>query len=521
MKKLSGKRRKSAENVYLCCVKSNGMENELTEKVPLLRLVTFLMAGIVVGEYVSVQVPMLAVFMGMVVVTLLLWQFRLWQSLALCVCFLVLGALLIQRQRASQSVAWPEGEVCYETVVLSEPVEKPKTMAVDILLTGNHRKLKCYLYKDERSRTLCIGDGLKIQSRIRENSDWRHGSFDYRRYLEIHGFTGTTLVSSWKWRKAQVSLSNLSYLERTRLFFLHQRSRLLQRFSEQGLEGGQYAVVAAMALGDKTALTKDLKEVYSVTGASHVLALSGLHLGIIYMLLSWLIVSRRWRTVSQVVQILAIWTFVFLVGLSVSVVRSAVMLTTYALLSLGHREKMSMNTLAFAAMILLLVNPLSLFDVGFQMSFMAVASILLFVPPSDMLFPQGYLLEHPLVRWLWSLVVVSCAAQIGVAPLIAYYFGRFSVYFLLTNLIVVPAATVILWLALVALLFPSLAYLLLFVVGLLNTILAMIAALPGASISLHPTLLQTVMTYVVILACYLLIRKVARARGWSPSRRGW
>ena len=276
-----------------------------------------------------------------------------------------------------------------------------------------------------------------------------------------------------------------------------------------------------MALGDKTALTKDLKEVYSVTGASHVLALSGLHLGIIYMLLSWLIVSRRWRTVSQVVLILAIWTFVFLVGLSVSVVRSAVMLTTYALLSLGHREKMSMNTLAFAAMILLLVNPLSLFDVGFQMSFMAVASILLFVPPSDRLFPQGYQLEHPLMRWLWSLVAVSCAAQIGVAPLIAYYFGRFSVYFLLTNLIVVPAATVILWLALVALLFPSLAYLLLFVVGLLNTILAMIAALPGASISLHPTLLQTAMTYVVILACYLLIRKVARARGWSPSRRGW
>lgn len=508
------------ENAYLCHVKSNGMENELAEKVPLLRLVTFLMAGIVVGEYVLVQMPMLAVFMGMVVMTLLLWRFRLWQSLALCACFLVLGTLLIQRQRVSQGVAWPEGEVCYEAVVLSEPVEKPRTMAVDILLTGNHRKLKCYLYKDERSRALRIGDGLKIQSRIRENSDWHIGSFDYRRYLEIHGFMGQTFVSSWKWQKAQVSLSNLSYLERTRLFFLQQRSRLLQRFSSQGLEGEQYAVVAAMALGDKTALTKDLKEIYSVTGASHVLALSGLHLGIIYMLLSLIIVGRRWRMVSQLVVVLGIWAFVFLVGLSVSVVRSAVMLTTYALLALGHRDRMSLNTLAFAAMILLLVNPLSLFDVGFQMSFLAVASILLFVPLFDRLFPQGYLLEHRMVGWLWSLVAVSCAAQIGVAPLTAYYFGRFSTYFLLTNQIVVPAATVILWLALVVLIFPSLAYLLLYVVGLLNAILAMIAVLPGASISLHPSILQTAMVYVIVLAVYLLMGKVVRARGWSPSRGG-
>lgn len=467
------------------------MENEIAEKVPLLLLVTFLMTGIVVGEYVPVQVPMMAVFMGMVVVSLLLWRFRLWQSLALCVSFLVLGALLAERQRVSQSVAWPEGEICYEAVLLSVPVEKPKTMAVDILLPANHRKLKCYFYKDERSRSLRVGDGLRIQSRIRENSDWHMGS---------------TFVSSWKWQKAQVSLSNLSYLERTSIFFLRQRAHLLRRFSNQGLDGGQYAVVAAMALGDKSALTKDLKEVYSVTGASHVLALSGLHLGIIYTLLSLIIVGRRWRVLSQMFMILTIWAFVFLVGLSVSVVRSAVMLTTYALLSLGHREKMSMNILAFAAMILLLVNPLSLFDVGFQMSFAAVASILLFVP----------LFENR----LWSLVAVSCAAQIGVAPLIAYYFGRFSTYFLLTNLIVVPAATVILWLALVVLLFPSLAYLLLYVVGLLNTILTMIASLPGASISLHPTILQMVMVYVVIIACYLLIRIAVPARGWSPSTRG-
>ena len=483
------------------------MRNVILEDAPLVKIAVCLMAGIVAGDYWELPVPMLFVLAGIVVVTMLLWKYENLQSLAIAGCFVVLGVLLIQRQKASQA-EWPEGEVCYEAVVLSDPIEKPKTMAVDIMLTCNQQKLKCYLYKDDRSRALCIGDGLCIQSRIRPNNDWQRGSFNYRRYLEIHGFSGSTFVSSWKWHKAEISLKNLSRLERARLFFLKQRSLLLQRFVHQGIDGEQYAVVAAMVLGDKSALTQELKDVYSITGASHVLALSGLHLGIIYTMLSLLIMGRRWRMVSQILMILAIWAFVFLVGMSTSVVRSAVMLTTYALLSLGHRDKMSLNTLAFTAIILLMLNPISLFDVGFQLSFMAVASILILMPQFEKLFPQGYLLDHPLQKWIWSLVAVSFAAQIGVAPLIAYYFERFSTYFLLTNLIVVPAATLILWLSMVVLVFPSLAYLLLYIVGLLNTILAKISTLPGASISLHPTALQVAMVYVVIAASCLLIGRL-------------
>ena len=142
------------------------------------------------------------------------------------------------------------------------------------------------------------------------------------------------------------------------------------------------------------------------------------------------------------------------------------------------------------------------------------------MPQFEKLFPQGYLLDRPWLKWLWSLVAVSCAAQIGVAPLIAYYFERFSTYFLLTNLIVVPAATLILWLSVVVLIFPSLAYLLLYLVDLLNTALAMIATIPGASINLHPTALQVAMIYVVIVAGCLLIGKlriVRRVRTGLPS----
>ena len=307
-----------------------------------------------------------------------------------------------------------------------------------------------------------------------------------------------------------------SRIERTQQYFLHQRSLLLERLETAGLSDDRYAVVAAMALGDRSALTKELKETYSKTGASHVLALSGLHLGIIYTLLSMLVVGRRWQMITQVATVLSIWAFVFLTGMSASVVRSAVMLTVYALLALGHRQKMSVNTLAFTAIVMLLVTPKALFDVGFQMSFMAVFSILLFVPLFYRPFSAEYLMTHRAVSWLWGIVAVSVAAQIGVAPLIAYYFGRFSCYFLLTNFIVIPAATLILYLALGTLLIPSLGVVLASMVGLLNTTLLYIATIPGATIEgLHPSVGLTVAIYGVLLAAYYLLwLTVSNFRGY-------
>ena len=260
-----------------------------------------MMVGIVVGAYVTAPVPLWGLLAAAVVLALLLWRWALAQSVAVMVCFVLLGWLLVDRQQRLLRVDWPEGEVEYEAVVVSEPVEKPKTVAVDILLTESGRRLKCYLHKDGRSRSVRIGDGLRIRSRIRQNSDWRRGTFDYRRYLEIHGFTGSTFVAGWKWQKAEVSLAHVSRLERTRLYFLKLRSRLLERIRMD--DEAAYAVVAAMTLGDKSALTQELKEVYAVTGASHVLALSGLHLGIIYGFLS-LFVFSRWRSLMQVLLVL-------------------------------------------------------------------------------------------------------------------------------------------------------------------------------------------------------------------------
>ena len=386
------------------------MRNSVSETAPLVKIAVGLMVGIVMTRYIVLPFPLFSLLVGVVLLAGSLWRYEHLQSAAIVFCFVVLGAVLMQR--------------------------------------------------------------------------------------------------------AQQDTSSISRLDRSKTYFLEKRNELLERLSDHGVDGSVYAVVAAMTLGDKSQLTNELRKTYAITGASHILALSGLHLGIIYTLLSLLLSRRRWWIVSQVVIIVCIWLYVFLVGMTVSVVRSAVMITVYALLSLGHRDKMSVNTLAFAAIVMLLFNPLSLFDVGFQLSFLAVLAILLFYPLFEGVWPQPFLMDHRVFKWLWTMLSVSCAAQIGVAPLIVYYFGRFSCFFLLTNLLVVPAATLILYLSLVVLLIPSLAYLLIYMVDTLNHLLTWVATLPGVSIEgLHPTLLQVSMVYVIIMAVYLLLRRAA-----SPTR---
>jgi competence protein ComEC len=394
------------------------MRNRLLESAPLLRVAVCLIIGIVIARYVLLPIPVLPILAVMVMITVLLWKYTNLQSIAILVCFLLVGMFLMQRQLSATD--------------------------------------------DSQS---------------------------------------------------------VSRLDNSKAFFLNQRGMLLDRLAYSGVDGDAYAVVAAMALGDKSALTHELRDTYSVSGASHVLALSGLHLGIIYCLLWLLLPHRRWPAVSQTIILIAIWLYVLLVGMPVSVVRSAFMLTVYGLLSIGHRNKMSVNALAFTAIVMLMCNPEWLFDIGFQLSFMAVLAILLFVPLFEDVFSAKYLQEHRWIRRIWGLVAVSISAQIGVAPLIAYYFGRLSTYFLLTNFIVLPAAYLILGFSLIVLLFPSLAYILLYIVDTLNAVLLRITAIPGSSIDgFHPNVLQVLLTYVIIFCTYLLIERIRPAQGWRSSR---
>lgn len=296
-------------------------------------------------------------------------------------------------------------------------------------------------------------------------------------------------------------------------YILGYRDSLLQQYRDAGLSGDDYAVVAAMTLGDRTALTREVRDTYNASGASHILALSGLHMSIIYILLTTIVPSRRWRMVSQLLTIAAIWAFALLTGLSPSIVRAAIMLTIYGLLSLGYREKASIRILLFTAVLMLLFNPRLIYSVSFQLSYTAVLGILLFMPMLYGLIPPHILQRRTLLKWVWGMVTVSTSAQIGVAPLIAFYFHRLPVWFLLSNFIVVPCAYIILIGGLLLLVthISLFATLLSTTVGLMNNTLQHIASLPCASIpNLYPTWLQVVLIYVVIACVYIFFRIYAR-----------
>ena len=487
------------------------MRSLVADRAPLLPVFLSLAVGIMAGFALKASITLLPFLIGSVVLALCLHRQARAQSVAILLSVALLGMLLANRQsQTARQRVYDEHSHELQAVVASECVEKPRSIGVDLLLSANGHKLKCYLQKNDRSRQLKPGDGLLLYTRVRPfvHRPSAGVAFDYPLYMQRQGYAGQCYASDKHWTHKKVSLKNLSVLERSRVRFLRIRHGLLEHYRLLGANDDGYAVLAAMTLGDKSALDRELRDVYSVTGASHVLALSGLHLGMLYMLLSFLTGSHRRRHLwAQVVLVLGIWAFAMLVGLPVSVVRSATMISLFAIFSLGYRQHLSFNVLCLAAIVILLQNPYALYDVGFQLSFASVASILLLLPlvasdKDDSLKPASEpSIPRRVASVIGSCLAVSLAAQVGVAPLIAYYFGRFSTYFLLTNLIVLPAAYLILCGTLLMLVLPVAAPLVLWVVDALNQVLTIMSRLPLSSINdLHPSVAQVVMWYVAVAA---------------------
>ena len=482
----------------------------------MLRLVPWLIVGILLEDVWQTGCPAYLLAVG-IVLTLGMWRWPVGQSVGIGVCLLLLGMTLTASHRAS--LRFPDDGQAHDlqAVVISESAEKPKTVAVDLYVPSNGRRLKAYLHKDQRSMVLKPGDGLLLQARIEPTEHLRLGSFDYGRFLAVNGFTGRCYVRAADWRPGSIDWERLPRWERLRINALRWRHGLLTRYQvlTDGTENHAYSLLVAMTLGERSAVSSDMRHVFSVTGASHVLALSGLHMGILFSLISMLTVFGRRTLVARLTMVVLFWGFALLTGLSVSVVRSALMLSVAAVFAVRGGHPPTVNVLCFAAVLLLLLNPYSLFDVGFQLSFLSVFAILLVMPLLDSLWPEQFLFRHRLLRMLWSVVAVSVAAQIGTAPMVAFHFGQLPVFFVLSNLIVIPCAYLILWLGLCYLLVPmqQVGQALLWVAAGMYHMLSVIAAWPHASIGhLHPSALQTTMIYVVIVSLYLAIAKLRNVK---------
>ena len=497
--------------------------NGRIQQFPLLRVALMLVAGIVAGDALYGAVGQ-SVWM-LSAVALLLLSFTLWhrpitQSCVIMAVIVLAGAWRVTARLGDVCMTLPDKPVCYEAVVASRPVAHGKVVRCDLLVSNGalvRRKIRASILcneRDGRARRLTVGDGMRIVSELREPENYHADSnFDYRRWMSVHGFVATTFLLPSSWQSLPVSLDSLSRTDRISLRAMRMRELLLSRIhSLRGMSAEERAVVAAMTLGDKSGLTVELKETYSVTGASHVLALSGLHLGIIYFILTLLFSRRRVNAMGQAAVVVTIWGYVFMVGLPASAVRAATMFSLCSLVSMLNRDRMSLNTISFAAVVMLTANPLYLWDVGFQMSFMAVIGILVFYNPFYRCFSGRRVWGVRMFRRLWALTSVSVAAQLGVAPLIAYYFGRFSCYFILTNIIAVPLTTLIIYFTFILFALTPLPVLqgwagevLLRLVSWLNGGLELVASLPGASIDgIRMSVPRVALVYVIIACTYCL-----------------
>lgn len=492
------------------------------ELSPLLPVAVMLIMGILTGGMFYGLLNLTYIVFILVLFVFLCFLFpkrRYLQTVFILLSIFLTGVISGHIADDSKHVDLPKGENTYKGVVSSMPVERGKTIVFDIILTEGlltGKTVRVHLLKDSITNnhiSLTVNTGMTFVSELKRPSNHINSDFDYASYLLNHGIVAQTFIYKTKWSYADISLLHLSMLQRARLLALKFRSNLLSELRSFDIHEDTYAIVSAMSLGDKSSISAKLRDVYSFSGVSHVLALSGLHLGIIYVLLSTLSFRRRYKYFGSILLICSVWAYVFLVGMMPSVVRSALMLSVMTLVGLTNRNPLSLNVLSFAAIIMLAVNPLNIYDVGFQLSFMAVGFIVGFHRLLNDIVPVKYQLTHSVTRWFWQMTIVSLLAQLGTMPLVIYYFGNMPLLALFANYIVIPCTTIILYLSVFLLLSAYIplvgqvsVWLLDIVVGFQNAFLEMFSSIPLVSIhDIKINIPQVILIYLVLLMIMLLI----------------
>lgn len=336
--------------------------------------------------------------------------------------------------------------------------------------------------------------------------------FDYKEYLKRQNIHHQAYLYDTDWVLS-------AHYEPNRLinWSIKVRDVLIGILESFEFSNAEFAVASAILLGYDEFLDSDLRQLYAGSGAMHILCVSGLHVGIIFLILNTLFkpISRikYGEYFKAILIILTIWFYALITGLSPSVFRSATMFTFITFGGLFNRKTSTYNSLMASAFVLLVADPFILFHIGFQLSYSAVLAILLFQPLISALIKTNQLLY----RKAWDLIAVSIAAQIGTFPLAIYYFHQFPNYFVLTNLLVIPASFVILVSGFFALLVQLiglgstwLGFLGSFVLKgsllFLNTAVSMINQIPfSVSHSLYFSLFDTILIYLIIIILLFFI----------------
>lgn len=412
-------------------------------------------------------------------------------------------------------VLYPPETAAYDSllvhtfVLTGDPKSTAKCERFEAQTCGG--KVYLYILRDSTRTMPQRGDTVIAETRIRHADSI--GDFDYRKYLLRQSIIGTAFVGKGHRVHFSAVRPHPSW-----------QKRLYERLADAGLSGDELATTGALTLGYKEDIDPTLRRHFQASGAAHVLAVSGLHTGIIYALLLWLLTfggrrkplydNRFGRAAISLVIIAAMWGYAWLTGLTPSVVRAVLMVTIFEVGRMFYRQAISLNTIAAAAVLILLVRPLDLWSVSFQLSFSATAAIVLVANEMGKLVHYDSLRRLPggrFLNWVVGILIVSFAAQLGTLPLTMHYFGQISNYFLLTNLIVLPLASLLVpcGLATVALggstiglwvgkLTTGLAW-------LMNHSVAWLEALPGSTthVSIGTTMVAIYYAmWLVFLLCY-------------------
>ncbi len=489
--------------------------------MPALPFATALAVGVGVGYYAGfiplwVSLLLVGVF---ILAGICVRNYPKLRYYPLILAFVFAGVFFMARAKHSLSVNFPEDYSTIEATMLDSPNETKRFMVStfyvhDGILSGH--KLRCYVNKEYRPY-LNLGATYQIKGRVVPFENFTSdANFDYKRWADSQSLSGQVFVYEGGIRYSENRVENLPYFERIAVKSKMLRSRVLKCLSDTGISVENYALLSAMAFGDRSLLSRETQDIYARTGVAHLLALSGMNLSILFVLLSFLLIGRHWQLFGKVAVFVSIWLYVVLVGMPASIVRAGTMISIYIIATLDGRDKMSVNALFVTVMFMLLVNPMIVWDVGFQLSFISMLSIFAFYKPVYEMFDRKFLFASPLARAVWGMVSMSLAAQIGTTPLVLYYFGRFPTYFLITNIVAIPLTSILLYGVFVLLLVSWIPFLKWFMVVVMDSVsyvldisLTEIDSWRGASIdNVSINGIQLLLVYIMLGLLTILVSKL-------------
>ena len=439
------------------------MENPL-QKIPFFRLTLCFSIGIIASEAYNFSIPYYVLPIYLLGIFLFISRnfnsrLFLYQFYTFLLSIFLMLAGYIYAENYNQQPQFRNGEF-YLATILEKPIPKEKSFKSELLIKQvycphkhyqTNEKMIAYFAKDCKVHNLRAGDKMLFKSKPAfVTNKGNPFEFDYKNYLARKRIYRQVYIPSHDYKT--VAIEGCKPL---RIFAKQLREKLLNIYRENHITDDEFAILSALTLGYKDELDKDVKNVFSSAGAMHVLAVSGLHVGIIYLIINFLfgfLKKRRiGRHIFMVLSIILLWIYALITGFSPSVLRAATMFSFIVIGENLRRPCNIYNTLSASAFFLLVLNPNLIFEVGFQLSYCAVIGIVFFQPKFHKLFQFNYWATDK----LWGLFTVSLAAQLATFPFSIYYFNQFPTYAWLSNFIVIPAAFLFIYLSMGVLLFSS------------------------------------------------------------------